>query len=126
MKIGVDYLYCDIYKHKGHDCSNGGLSSKYDDVILFNENKNFEDIVAFCSMNSINIEKACIVVSRIIGTEVYKHIVPILENNDKKWTMFGGSYISTSDSRFRSIINTNKTFLKHNIPVSLHDRVENW
>jgi hypothetical protein len=37
------------------------------------------------------------------------------ENTEGKWTMFGGNYIDSSDSRFRAIAGG---------PIAVHDRIE--
>lgn len=100
-------LKCDIMKHKGTDCSNGGISSKYNDVLVL------------CDEGYIEVNgdepNLCKVVKRELWGEIYYHIEPIAKPNGVGW-MSGGTVIYSCDSRFREMAN--------GYPLSLHDRTE--
>lgn len=53
--------------------------------------------------------------NEVIVQGVYYYAVPLSLENSNKWVMFGGNFITTSDSRFG---------FSHPIPV--HDRVEEY
>lgn len=52
------------------------------------------------------------------------HIVPHDEYTNKTWTMFGGNYAGTCDSRFREAVEK-ITGARFYGTVPIHDRVEN-
>lgn len=84
------------------DCTNNGISSKYNDLFLVGENipKIFE----------VEDIRKCIVL------DYYKNYVrckPVIYKN--KWYMAGGNFIYSSDSRFSNI---------NQYPISIHDRIE--
>jgi hypothetical protein len=94
-----------VYRSNDGDCTNGGVTSRFDKFILVGKGvdpvfgsseetpilylvrrKRFEDMIA----------------------------VPILPKNEDGWTgMFGGNFIYTSDGRFPS-----------GQPIKVHDRFE--
>lgn len=68
----------------------------------------------------INGQKVLIVATRMIPSKEnmldrvpHYSVRPLKESNEGKWLMFGGTYVSTSDSRFPS-----------DYPLPLHDRFE--
>lgn len=89
------------------DCTNGGISSRYRELILVGDG--IEGPV------SVDLDDApenvVRIVTRQIGGREYKHIEPL--NKGGKWHMAGGNFAYTSDSRFPS-----------DYPLSIHDRVE--
>ncbi len=100
-------LRASIYKDKGRDWSNSGLSSTVDEVTIIGEGipPIFE---------ATPDAPAVRVVSRRLfgGRETYVHIEPQAPGQ----YMMGGCFIHTSDSRFRELVNR--------YPVALHDRQE--
>jgi len=110
MKSG---LICYIYKNnKFGDCSNGGISSEHDEVLLvLDEGGPFEE----------NLDKrpSVMIIKRFINGRDYYHVKPCgIKGEDEEVTngrcyMSGGCYIKTSDSRF-----------PFDYPLSLHDRCE--
>lgn len=107
-------LPVNIYKHKGDDCSNGGISSRYNEILLL------------CDDGFINVdmdnppENLCKVVKRNLWGRGYVHIEPIKEiGKDRTGYMHGGCVVSTSDSRFGRATGVD-------YPVNLHDRTETW
>ena len=99
-----------IYKSRHGDSSNGGISSRYSEVLIECED-------GYIEVDENNIpENFCKVVKRHFGGETYLHIEPY-KDTDKGcvgW-MAGGCFCFSSDSRFTRI---------SQYPLSLHDRQE--
>lgn len=97
-----------IYKHKGEDYSNDGISSRYNEVLLICE-EGWVDVKG-------DEENLCKVVTRELFGKEYKHVEPV---NGKYGTGFmaGGCYVGSCDSRFSRI---------SEYPLALHDRCETW
>ncbi|EQB4341423.1 hypothetical protein ACYJ2U_001807 [Clostridium botulinum] len=99
----VKGLRCDILTNKSMgDCTNNGISSKHDNLILISENipkiSEAEDI------------------TQCVKLDFYKNYVrckPIILKN--KWYMNGGNFLYSCDSRFREI---------SQYPIPIHDRIE--
>lgn len=91
-----------IYKNaKFGDCSNGGISSRFDAVEIwsdFDENAPDNAVV--------------IIEDTVCGGKYRIRAVPA--NREKVWTMFGGCFIYTS----------NGVVPHSGIPIPLHDRIE--
>jgi hypothetical protein len=101
-------IICQIYRWNLGECSNGGISSKFNEVVVIDPyiNGPFEP-----NENTPAVK----LVRRTIGGESYIHAEPILPNGEWKHFMAGGTFISSCDSRFRSVCK---------YPVALHDRTE--
>lgn len=99
-------LRCGIYERKNFsNCSNHGISEKYDSILLLNPEGNIE-------VNG-DEENLCKVVKRnLFGDREYYHIEPVAKPSGVGW-MSGGSIVYTSDSRF-----------PFDYPLCLHDRTE--
>ena len=97
-----------IYKNRNSDCSNGGISSKFNEILLI------------CPEGFIDVdennppENLCKVVTRDLGFEVYTHVEPVAKPKGVGW-MAGGCLVYTCDSRFSRM---------SRYPLSLHDRTE--
>ena len=103
-------LSVEIYRDHFGDCSNGGISSR------------FKEILVECPTGCIEIdennppENLCKIVTRDLGFAVVQHVEPVAKPNGVGW-MYGGTIVDTSDSRW--------TQLKGNFyPLKLHDRCE--
>ena len=99
-------LRLNIYKDRGGDCSNHGISEKFNDILLI------------CDEGYIDVEgdepNLCkLVVRNLFGNE-YKHVEPVAKPKGVGW-MAGGTIVYTCDSRFRRM---------SEYPLSLHDRCE--
>lgn len=105
----IKCISCDIFKPHSGDCSNNGLSSSYNKVYLINEegNLNFNILDDDCPQNIVEYFYEC-------EYDIYKSI-PLFSSYHSVWYMYGGTFIYTCDSRFRS---------KYKYPVPLHDRIE--
>tara|TARA_B100001094_G_scaffold327103_1_gene384550 strand:- start:800 stop:1132 length:333 start_codon:yes stop_codon:yes gene_type:complete len=108
-------LHIEIYKNGKWDCTNGGVTSK--------------DIQGLCITNCdgpfdpCDAYPAAELVSRKIGSRTIVNIVPTAEIEKKSWTMFGGHYGATSDSRFSEKIEQLLGSIFYGA-VPIHDRVE--
>ena len=102
-----------IYVYRNNrlgDCTNGGISSKYNELLLI------------CDKGYINIDEnnppenlVKMVERNMWGTTLY-HIEPYAKPQHLGW-MAGGNYAESSDSRFSDMINFYGA-------VSIHDRQE--
>jgi len=88
------------------DCTNGGPTSQHDDFVLI------DDEVAAPFEPSDDAPEINLV-RRVIGGKPYVHAVPASLKG--KQVMFGGNYITTSDSRF-----------PNQYPIPVHDRMESF
>lgn len=104
----VRVLRCEVFKSHFGDCSNGGISSKYNEVYLICPEGNME----------VDADNPRLVelVKRELGGEKHWYIKPY-ETDTKKWWMFGGTFIYSSDSRFREYCETDTA-------MKFHDRHE--
>lgn len=96
-------LRCDILTDKSTgDCTNNGISSKHDSLILIGKNipKIFEaEDITQCA--------------KLDFYKNYARCKPIIFKN--KWYMNGGNFLYSCDSRFRDI---------SQYPIPIHDRIE--
>lgn len=93
-----------IYKNKGKDYSNGGISSRYDEILLECED-GFVDVTG-------EEENLCRLDSVRYGEHTHYHVRPVADPTAIGW-MAGGTVVFSSDSRFPFAY-----------PLSLHDRQE--
>ena len=105
-------LNTNIFRWSLGDCSNGGISGKYDQVCVINADGPF-DPTPDCP--------AVELMTRNIGGVIYVRAVPV--DIKDECHMHGGTFIYTSDSRFGDAVEK-LTGRPHDGPVALHDRVE--
>lgn len=96
-------MIAQIYKPSHGDCSNNGISSKYDCVVVIN--KECEEEREWLG------ENVCVVREKNVFGKRHVFLVPYRLRN--RHTMFGGCFVYSSDSRFQE-----------NRPLPLHDRIE--
>lgn len=85
------------------DTTNGGVTSKYHTFVLVGP-----------GVPEVFEPNEATPVLRLEKNGRFGHrVVP--ENSDGKWTMFGGNFVWSSDSRFRAISEN---------PLPVHDRIE--
>ena len=101
-----------MYRPHSGDCSNNGLSSSYNRVFLINEegNLNFNVLDDDCPLNIVKDA----LVKDSYGNVVYK-ATPLFSSTPGVWCMFGGTFVYTCDSRYRT---------EYEYPIPLHDRIE--
>lgn len=97
-----------VYRDMGPDCTNGGVSSKYDSGVITGDDVD-------CKVFSPSVESPHYVIIKdtVCGGIPRVRAVPADLLESGKWTMFGGNFLYTSDSRFPS-----------DAPIAIHDRVE--
>ena len=112
-------LLINVYRTGERDCTNNGISSKSDVLLLVNvegptKEDNYKGKLAYLTKGALpgiaRIVPAC-------WAEIGEYI-PVPE-----WTMMGGNYGATSDSRFRAAVEqiTGSPFYG---AVPIHDRIE--
>lgn len=105
----VKVLPVDVYRSArrgGYDCTNGGVSSRFDSLYLI------------CDKGWLEVddtdERLVKIETMRFGGNTYQHVVPVNDRHKRAVSyMMGGNYISTSDSRFPS-----------DYPIPVHDRTE--
>jgi len=98
-----------VYDSPLGNCSNSGLSSKFTQVCVVNVDGPFDPKP---DTPAVTLTKTR-----------YGNLVCIPVGLEGKWTMFGGAYVTTSDSRFNEAVEKLSGY-GHGFPVALHDRVE--
>ena len=93
-----------IYKNGNTDCTNKGISSDRDKIILVGEG--VEEIF------EVGENEPCLELVKGVENGKCLHAKPMVE---KRWTMFGGNFIYSSDSRFSKLNNGN--------PIKIFDRI---
>lgn len=97
-----------VYRSDREDCSNKGLSSETDSLIMVDENGDSFDCVHSTDGDYL------VLIKDICGGVERLRAIPKSLLDSGKWTMFGGNFVYSSDSRFPS-----------STPIKVHDRVEN-
>lgn len=109
-----------VYRHGNHDCTNHGISSKYDELLIACEE-------GFVDIDPTNVPEnfAMVEMRHVFGTTIIPTIYPASINEkgevvprDGKWWMMGGNYGATSDGRFSRMIGGMYG------AVAIHDRYE--
>lgn len=93
-----------VYKNNLGDCSNFGMSSKFEKLILVGDG--IPEIFEGTEENSVKISH------KNVSGEKYTYLEPITKNPGQ-WNMFGGNFGYCSDSRFPA-----------KYPLPIHDRFE--
>ena len=94
-----------VLRHSLGDCTNNGLTSKEDSIILHHGPNLQADLIP---------DDELILVERTLFGKESNFAVPAGIFKSGRHSMFGGNFIHTSDSRFPS-----------NAPIQVHDRIEN-
>lgn len=97
-----------VYRHGNYDCTNNGISSRYNSLLLICDD-------GYIDIDENNIpENAVKIVERNLFGNVYKHIEPIAKATQLGY-MDGGNIAYSCDSRFREF---------SAYPLKIHDRQE--
>lgn len=104
-------LPIEVYRRKGADCSNDGISSKFDTLLLVCD-EGFVDV----DENELPENLVRMVKRYLFGQDVYS-IRPWKDPEGVGW-MFGGNFAHTSDSRF------SRMFGGQYGAIAIHDRQE--
>lgn len=103
-------LPINVFKDGSGDCTNGGISSRYNRLLLVCED-GFIDID-----ENDPPENLVHIVTRRFGFGEYRHIEPVASPAGAGW-MSGGNIGYSCDSRFSRL---------SQYPLSIHDRQESW
>lgn len=107
MIIKAITLY--IYRCRDMDCSNGGISSRYDTVLV-------EHPKGWIKLDSDNLpENFCVTKEKTVFGITFRYVEPYERPKHIGW-MDGGCIVDTTDSRGRDVIGIT--------PLRLHDRQE--
>lgn len=110
MARTVKALTVYIFKSRFGDSSNGGISSRFNEILVECPNGNSEVDLDNPPANF------CVVVKRILWGEKHYYVRPYAEPDGVGW-MYGGCIVDTSDSRWSELIEVD-------YPLHLHDRTE--
>lgn len=108
----VKGLTLHVYRNGLGDCTNNGISSRYDTLILIGDGVEGPVSVDL----EYPLENVVKIVKRKIFGREYMHLEPLdgCGNGGGRWYMSGGNIAYTNDSRFPS-----------QYPLTIHDRHEN-
>lgn len=107
MGLKLTGLHVTTARTSGVDCTNGGVTSKYEHFILLCEEGNDPDVSGPFSPSP---DTPALVLK---GRGDYLYAVPKEIVDRKEHSMFGGNWVYTSDSRFPC-----------HYPIPVHDRQE--
>lgn len=103
-------MIAEIFKPAGWpDCSNNGISNRYQKVCIVNIEGPFEPSADAPAVKLIKRK--------------FGNVVCVPEEVENEWTMMGGAFVHTSDSRFGEAVEKLSGY-DFGFPVALHDRVE--
>lgn len=103
-------LPVEIFKNGWGDCSNGGVSSRHNEVLVLCDE-------GFIPVDMDNPpDNLCVVEKRILWGEKHYYVRPYAEPSGVGW-MYGGCICDTSDSRWSRLTEVG-------YPLKLHDRTE--
>jgi len=97
-----------VYRHQLGDSTNNGVSSKYNELVVCNVDGPFDEeddrtvVLTTDKSGNLRLTPTCI--------------------PEGKWTMFGGNYAGTSDSRWSSALRKTVGYDPRVVPI--FDRVE--
>jgi hypothetical protein len=103
-------LRISVFRSNGRDCTNGGISSKYNELLLICDD-------GYINIDENNIpENAVKMVKRNLFGKVMYHIEPYNKPTEIGW-MMGGNFAYTCDSRFSEMCDCYNA-------IPIHDRQE--
>lgn len=107
-------MLVNIYRTAGGDCTNGGVSATADKALVVGPG-----IPEIFAANELPV----LVLAPGLGGFKTARLVPLVLQQAKRWTMFGGNFAYTSDSRFAEAVRAiaGGSFCG---AVPIHDRVE--
>lgn len=102
-------LLCWVYRSSGKNCSNGGISSRVDEVVILGLGKDAEVFKPSAKRPAVRIVK------REFCNRIYLHAEPVDQPEGLVGPCAGGTFIYSCDSRFPS-----------DYPIALHDRWDTY
>lgn len=119
IKEFTDFIAGSVYKNSyiTADCTNNGASSKYTQLYVVAKHVQLADVVELCKENTnYKIDQFFKLDYEFYFNHNYHRLQPI--NKDDRWSMFGGNYLASSDSRFKEFVECCE------YPVPILDRYE--
>ena len=116
----VDFISCNVYKWNLGDCTNGGISGRYNDLYLCRDYVTPEDVIEYCKEKGEDPERFVITERRHLFGKEYLNIRQVCHrtvNNRVLGGMSGGNFLYSCDSRWKEITGCD-------YPLSIHDRYE--
>lgn len=101
----------DVYRHGEDDCTNGGISSKYDTLLCLCDDGPYHIDMSNPPENLVKVVR-----QELFGQEIY-YVEPVADPVETGW-MMGGNYAASSDSRFPRLVGDMYG------AVAIHDRQE--
>lgn len=113
-----------VYKHvpyvrEGYDPTNGGVSSRMDEIVVFSADATNGQIAEWCMKHRVRPSDVCRLNKRMLWGEKHYYIEPVKKPRWVLGPMFGGNYASTSDAVWADMLGE-----KTGRPVPIHDRFE--
>ena len=102
------YLPVNVYTSGNSDCTLNGVSYTHPNRLVIEHENGFIDENDIAEGDHVILE----LVIRSINGKEYRSLKP---KGETRWTMFGGNYASSSDSRFSEL---------NPYPLPIHDRIE--
>lgn len=104
---------------KGYDCTNGGVSSRLDSIVVFSADATNAQIAVWCLKNRVRPSDVCRLNKRMLWGEKHYFIEPVKKPRHVLGPMFGGNYAGTSDGTWAEMLGelTGR-------PLPIHDRFE--
>ena len=123
MEQYKDFFEADVYRHGYYDCTNNGASKRHEKLFVVARHVTFADVkelVEKMQKDGKNVETDQFFK---VDYEFYSHwnyvrLIPIDREKTRRHSMFGGNYLTCSDSRFKKFV-CNCPY-----PVPIHDRYE--
>ena len=106
-------LQIEVFKRSGADCTNNGISSRFNELLLLCES-------GFIDVDEENPPQNLVRLKcRYLFGENHYSIEPVKQPDGAGW-MMGGNYAACSDSRFWDMVG------RAHGAVAIHDRQESW
>ena len=105
IKLFTDFISGDVLRNAdGRDCTNGGASSKFEQLYVVARHVELQDVIQLCEENKhYRIEQFFKLDYEFHATNRgYCRLKPVYSLG--KWYMFGGNYLKSSDSRFKEFV----------------------
>ena len=116
-------LPVDVFRASHSDCTNGGISSKFNQLLVLCKDGFKEVDLDNPPQNLVQVVRR-----EFAGRYTY-HLEPVAEPTGAGW-MMGGNYAATSDSRFSRMIGNMygavSIYDVEDLAVAIHDRQETW
>lgn len=117
-------LSVEVYRPaQSGDCTNGGVSSKFRELLVPCEGDNPWDCGPYEYDPENPPENLCNIERRELFGQVILTLVPA---NGRGWHMYGGNKADTSDSRWGELLErvSGNPFYRFNTCIDIHDRYE--